>query len=217
MDGTDLAEVVLNQNITLECSKKSLDNIINVHQAHHHLGVVDCNRKVVGDVVTEGCHRTVVVGPAPLAEYIGKAEYIHDRPCLLGIAEEQVLARLLAPAVGVVQLCLDGGSYENGTGIVVPLQGVKQGIGETEVARHELLLVLWPVHPGKVEYEFTVLGVYVQLLWVGVEVVEVQVPVSLASQLSDEILPHEAVRAGYEYPHASGSPMPSARPGCTSG
>jgi len=193
MDGGDLAEIVLNQDITLECREESLDHIIDVHQAHDHLRVVDRDGKVPCDVVAEGGYRTVVVGPAPLAEDVGKAEYIHDRARLLGIAEEQVLTGLLAPSIRVVQLCLDGRGDEHRAGIVVPLQGGKQGVGEAEVALHEFLLLLGPIYSGKVENKFTVLGIRVQKLRIGVDVVEIQIFVSLASQFGDEVFPHEAV------------------------
>ena len=134
MDGGDPAEVVLNQDVPLESSKESLDHIVDVDQVHDHLRVVDRDGKVSCDVVAEGGHRAVVVGPAPLAEDVGKAEDINSRACILCISKEQVLTSLLAPAVGVVQLCLDGGGDEYGTGIFVPFQGRKQGIGEAEVA-----------------------------------------------------------------------------------
>jgi len=192
MDGGYLAILSYLQDITLECSQESLDHIIDVHQVHYHLGVVDRNGKVSCNVVTEGCHRTVVVGPAPLAENVGKAEYIHDRACLLGIGEEQILTRLLAPSIGVFHLCLDGGGDKYGTGVVVLLQGGEQGIGETEVALHELFLVLGAVHPGKVENKFTVLGIRVQQLGIGVDVVEVELIMAFASQLGDEVSPYEA-------------------------
>ena len=192
MDGGDPAEVVLGQDITLECREESLDHIVDVHQAHDHLRVIDRNGKVPCNVVAEGSNRTVVVGPAPLAKDVGKAEYIDRSTCILCISKEQVLTRFLAPAVGVVQLCLDGGGDEHRAGIVVLSQGGKQGIGEAEVALHEFLLILGPIYSGKVENKFTVLGIRVQKLRIGVDVVEIQIFVSLASQFSDEVLPYEA-------------------------
>ena len=158
MDGGDPAEVVLGQDITLECREESLDHIVDVDQIHHHLRVVDRNGKVPCDVVAEGGNSTVVIGPRPLAEDIGKAEYMDSSTCFLCICKEQVLTRLLAPAVGVVQLCLDGGGDEHRAGIVVLPQGGKQGIGEAEVALHEFLLLLGPIYSGKVEDEPAILG-----------------------------------------------------------
>ncbi|MPM79013.1 hypothetical protein SDC9_126029 [bioreactor metagenome] len=159
MDGGDPAEVVLNQDITLECREESLDHIVDVDQAHDHLRVVDRDGKVSCNVVAEGSHRAVVVGPRPLAKDVGKTEYIGGSTCLLCICKEQVLTRLLAPAVGVVQLCLDGGGDEHRAGIVVLPQGGKQGIGEAEVSLHEFLLLLRPIYSGKVEDEPAVLGI----------------------------------------------------------
>ncbi|MPM96801.1 hypothetical protein SDC9_143966 [bioreactor metagenome] len=192
MDGTDLAESIFLGYITLECSNECLDHIVYVHQVHDHLRVVDRDGKVSCNVVAEGGNSTVVVGPRPLAEDVGKAEYIHSSTCFLCICKEQVLTRLLAPSIRVVQLCLDGGGDEHRAGIVVLPQGGKQGIGEAEVALHEFLLILGPIYSGKVEDEPAVLGIFIQQLRFGVDVVEIQIFVSLASQFSDEVLPYEA-------------------------
>ena len=51
------------------------------------------------------------------------------------------------------------------------LQGVEQGGGETEVAFHKLVVVLWAVHSGKVEHEVALLAPCVKLFGSRVEVV----------------------------------------------
>jgi hypothetical protein len=91
MDSGNLAEALLPDYIAGERREKSLYDIIDVYQTHHHFGIVDCDGKVSCDVVTESRNRTVVVGPAPLAEYIGKAVDVYMSPCLISIGEEQVL------------------------------------------------------------------------------------------------------------------------------
>ena len=67
------------------------------------------------------------------------------------------------------------------------LQRVKQGGGETEVAFHKLVVVLWAVHSGKVEHEIALLAPLVKLFGGRVKVVledliycEVAVAASLA-------------------------------------
>jgi len=180
MNGTDLAESIFFDDITLECREESLDHIVDIHQVHDHIRVVDHNWKVSCDVVAEGGNRTVVVGPAPLAEDVGKAEHIYRCSCLLSISEKQVLARLLASSIEIVQLCLDGGGDEHRTGIVVPLQRGKQGVGEAEVPSHELIQFLGPVYTGQVVDKLAVHGVGVQQFRIGIDIVEIQIPVPYA-------------------------------------
>lgn len=217
MDRRDLAVFSHLQDITLECGKESLDHVIDVHQVHDRLRVVHRDGKVPGDVVAEGGDSTVVVGPAPLAEDVGKAEHMNRCTRLLGIAEKQVLPCLLALPIGIIQSSLDGGCYQHRAGVVVLPQRGKQGVGEAEVALHELIHILGPVHSGKMEDKFAVLGESIKEIWIGIDIVEIQVLISLASQFTDEVPTYKAIGSGYQYPHPSGSPRPSARPGCTAG
>ena len=66
---------------------------------------------------------------------------------------------------------MDGGADHHWAVVLVLLQGVEQGRGETKVALHKLLGVLRAVYSCKIKDEVAVLAPLVKLLGRGVDVV----------------------------------------------
>ena len=191
--------------------------VVDVQQLQLHRGVVDPDRKAVGQVVAEGGHRGVVVRTAPLPEEVREPVDQHPRPGCGGVHEEQVLARLLAPPVLAVSEAareggLDRGGQHHGAGVPVLPECVEEGGREAEVALHELPAVLRAVHAREVEHEAAVAAPLIQLLGSRVKVVfiygvYVQVPVvprlavADVAQLTYKIAPYEAFRPRNQYVH----------------
>ena len=106
--------------------------VVDVEQLQLHRRVVDLDGEAVCDIVAECGHCGVVVRTAPLAEDVWEAVDEHPRAGLGGVAEEELLARLLAPAVLAVsetagEGCLYGGREHHGTGVPVLFEGVEKG------------------------------------------------------------------------------------------
>ena len=191
--------------------------VVDVQQLQLHRGVVDLDRKAVGQVVAEGGYRTVVVRTAPLAEEVREPVDQHPRSGCGGVHEEQVLARLLAPPVLAVSEAareggLDRGGQHHGAGVAVLSECVEEGGREAVVALHEFHVVLRAVHAREVEHEVAVAAPCIQLLRGRVEVVfiyfadfEITVAPSLALpdivELRAEVPADESPCAGDKYFH----------------
>ena len=76
--------------------------VVDVQHLKLHRRVADGYRQPVRDVVAERRYRAVVVRPAPLAVQVREAVHQHLHPVLLAVAQEEVLASLLAAAVFAV-------------------------------------------------------------------------------------------------------------------
>ena len=191
--------------------------VVYVQQFQLHIGVVDPDRQVVGQVVAEGSHRGVVVRTAPLAEEVREPVDQHPGARCGGVHEEQVLARLLAPPVLAVSEAarergLDRGGQHHGAGVAVLSECVEEGGREAAVALHELHVVLRAVHAREVEHEVAVAAPCIQLLRGRVEVVfiyfadfEITVAPGLALpdivELRAEVPADESPCAGDKYFH----------------
>lgn len=145
-----------------------VDEVVDIEQLQLRGGVVDGVGAAVGDGVAEGRHRGVVARAAPLAVEVGEAVDEHRRPGALGIVAEQALPRQLGLPVdraleAARQARLRGAGQHDGACVAVALQGVQQRGGETEVALHELRLVLGAVDAGQVEDEVGAGAVLLQL------------------------------------------------------
>lgn len=166
-DGFDALElaVVL---AALQGENHLVDQVVDVEQFELDGGVVDPDGQPVGDVVAEGGHGGVVVGPAPLAEEVRETVDQNSGAGLAGIVEEELLAGLLALAVGVAGVAadeggLDGAAEHNRAGVAVLLQGVEQDGGEAEVALAEIVGILGAVDAGEVEDEVGLAAVAVEV------------------------------------------------------
>lgn len=153
-----------------------VDEVVDIEELQFHRGVVDGVGAAVGDGVAEGGHGGVVPRAAPLAVEVGKAVDEHRGAGPLGIVAEQALPRELRLAVdrsleAARQARLRGAGEHDGALVAVALQGVQQRGGETEVALHELGLVLGAVDAGQVEDEVGAGAEVLQLLGHGVDVV----------------------------------------------
>ena len=191
--------------------------VVDVQQLQLHRGVVDPDRKAVGQVVAEGGHRRVVVRTAPLPEEVREPVDQHPRPGCGRVHEEQVLARLLAPPVLAVSEAareggLDRGGQHHGAGVPVLFECVEEGGREAVVALHEFPVVLRAVHAREVEHEVAVAAPCIQLLRSRVEVVfiyfadfEITVAPGLALpdvvELRAEVPADESPCAGDKYFH----------------
>ena len=198
-----------------------LHQVVDVEQLQLGVGVVDLDGQVVGDVITERGHHAVVVGAAPFAEQVGEPVQQHGSTGLLAVSEEKLLSRQLGAAVvgfpvPADKRGLDGAGQQNGALVPRLFQGIQERGGKAEVSFHELLVVLGPVHPGKMEHKIrpgTVPGkqrrVYVQV--VGVDLVDVQIgagavfPLGDVFQVGHQVLSHKALGAGDEDVHGVSS------------
>ena len=130
----DRVQAVVPAPVLLACEGGGhlVHEVVDVEQLQLHRRVVDLYREAVGDVVAESGHCGVVVRTAPLAEEVREAVDQHPRAGLSGILEEELLARLLAPAVLAVPEAagegrLYGGREHHGTGVAVLFEGVEEG------------------------------------------------------------------------------------------
>ena len=138
-----------------------IHQVVDIKQLHLHVAVVDLYGQVMGDVMAEGGYGTVVIGAAPLAEQIRETIDQHLGPGLLSIPEKQLLPRPLAPSILRVtettgQGGLNGATQHDGTGIAFFAQRINQETCETEVTRHELLLILRAIDSRQIENEVAI-------------------------------------------------------------
>lgn len=192
MDGGDDAEAIFLNDLPLQGVGEFTEHIIDIDKSQNCIGVIDLDGKIPGYIVAEGCHGTIVVGPGPFAEDIGKAVEEKRKTVFLCISYEQLLPRLLAPAIGVVQLCLDRGGDEDGGLVVMFLELPQNNSGEVTVALKELSLVLGPVDTGQVEDEVTLLGIAVKEFFVGIHIIEEELVYVPALQFCREVPSDEA-------------------------
>ena len=192
MDGGDDAEAIFLNDLPLQGVGEFTEHIIDIDKSQNCIGVIDLDGKIPGYIVAEGCHGTIVVGPGPFAEDIGKAVEEEIDTILFCIPDEQLLPRLLAPAIGVVQLCLDRGGDEDGGLVVMFLELTKEQSSEVPVALKELSLVLGPVDTGQVEDEVTLLGIAVKELFVGIHIVKEELVFIPTLQFCREVPSDEA-------------------------
>lgn len=54
--------------------------VVNIEQLQFHTRVIDGDRQVIGDVVTESGYRTIIIRSAPLAEKVREAIYQYTGP-----------------------------------------------------------------------------------------------------------------------------------------
>ena len=192
--------------------------VVDIEEFHLDAAVVDLDGLVVGDVVAEGGDGAVVVGAAPLAEEVGEAIDQNAGTGLLPIGKHQVFAGFLALAIfagaeAAGQSGLDGAADHHGAVVLILLQRIEQGGGETEVAGHELFGVLRTVDAGQVEDEVAVPAPCVQLFGRGFDVIFIDgldglwevIPLGLAItdvlELGAEVAADKAAGAGDEDIH----------------
>ena len=155
--------------------KHSFDQVVNIQQFQLGAAVVDGEGFIIGNRPAEGADSAVVLGAAMTHQV---HETVDGNLCsgLLSILEEQLLPRLLAPAVLAVaeatsQRRLNGGGQHDGCLVVVLFQAVQQVGSKAEVALHEILRVFRTIHPRQIEHEVCLPAVFVQLLSGGIQVI----------------------------------------------
>ena len=187
-----------------------IHKIIYIHQLHLRAAVIYLNRQIVGDVVAEGCHGTVIIRPAPFSEKIREAIHKYLRPGLFRIIEEEFLPCLLALAIFPIGITphksgLDRAGKHHRAFIAVLLESIKQGGSKAEIALHKLLGILRAVHPGKIEDKVTIRAKSIQLLRRRVHIIFIhcdiliqRIPPRLAfsyiAQLGDQVTSYEPLR-----------------------
>lgn len=208
-----------------------VDQVVDVEQLELHGGVAHGVGAAVGDSVAEGGHGGVVARAAPLAVEVGEAVDEHRRTRALGVPAEQALPRELRLAVGRAleaagQARLRGAGEHDGALVSVALERLEQRGGETEVALHELGLVLGAVDAGQVEHEVGAGAVLVELLGRRVDVVlhdlereqglvfgAAVLAVPYVLEGAAEVPAHEALGAGDEGAHPTAPPRARGPPG----
>ena len=153
-----------------------LDKVVDVEQFEFYTWVVDRDGEVIGDVVAECGYGTIIIRSAPFAVEVGEAIDQDFGSRLLSILQKQVLTCLLAATVlAITETASQGGllgaGEHHGASVLMGLQCVKQGGGETEVALHELVIVLGAIDASEIEHEVALLAPCIELLGGRVEVV----------------------------------------------
>ena len=191
--------------------------VVDVEQFHVHIRVVHLDGQVVGDIVAEGRHGTVVVRTAPLAEKIRETVNQNASAGLAAVIKEQFLPRFFAASVLAVaktasQRSLNAAAEHYRALVAVLLKSVEQSARETEVPGHELAVVLGAVHSGEVEHEIGLGTVFVQLLRSRIDIVCVDLAhheprmgtvLAVADTLegSHQVTPHKALGTSNEDIH----------------
>ena len=203
--------------LALECADHLLHKVVDVKDLQFHTWVIDCNRKVIGDIVAEGGDCAVVVRAAPFAVEIWETVNQNLYPILLSILQEKVLPCFLASSVLTVAetACERGlsaaGEHHRGL-VAVLLEGVKKGAGKTKVAFHKLLRIFRTIDSCKIEHEIALGAPLLELFRSAVKVVledliycEISVALGLAApdviELGAKVLPYETLGSGYKYLH----------------
>ena len=139
-----------------EGSKHFIYQIINVKDFHLYTAVVNLNWEIIGNIVTEGSNGTIIIRTTPLTEKVWEAVDEHFGPYFPSVLEKEVFTSFLATTIFRIAKTTSEGSLgrareHHGTAVFMCLQCVKQDAGKTEIALHELFLILWTVDTGKVE------------------------------------------------------------------
>ena len=152
-----------------------LHQIVDIEKFKLGIAVVDPDGQIVGGVMAKGRHGAVIVGAAPLAEEVGETIDKHFGTRLGGIAEKQLLPRLLAAAVVAVVSAdkrrLDRRGQHHGTSVMMPFERCEQLQREAEVARHKLGGMLRAVDTCQMKDEICFLAILVQLFLRRIEIV----------------------------------------------
>lgn len=233
----DALEALVSATVLLaeQRAQHLVDQVVDVEELQLHRGVVDGVGTSVRDGVAEGGHGGVVARATPLAVEVGEAVDEHRGARALRVLAEQALTRELRLAVdrsleAARQARLRGAGEHDGAFVTVALEHFEQRRGETEVALHELRLVLGAVDARQVEDEVGAGAVVLQLPGGRVDVVLHDLEgkkacVLLASvlavpyvlQRAAEVPPDEAPGAGDEDAHSTAPPrargprVPAAR------
>ena len=85
--------------LSLQAADHLVHQVVDVQQFQLHRRIIDRVREVIGNGVAEGSHGRIIVRPAPFSEEVREAVHQHLCAGLLPVPKEQVLPRLLAPAV----------------------------------------------------------------------------------------------------------------------
>ena len=225
------AVVIAAVGAALQRVEHFLDQIVNVQKLQLGGAVVYRDGQVVRHVIAERRHGAVVIGAAPFAEQIREAVDIHRRAGLLGIIEEQFLARQLAFAViaariAAKQSCLYRTRKHDRAGVAVRFERVQQGGSKAKVALHELVVVLRAVDARQVEHKVGFCTKTVQLCGRRVKVVRKHFlnrqrregaifAVADVLQIFAEVAAHKAFCPCYKDFHAFFSASISFRAFCT--
>ena len=215
VDALELAVVLT----ALQGKQHLVDEVVDVEQFEFDGRVIHLDRQAVGDVVAECRHCRVVVRPAPLAEEIREAVDEHLCACFFRIAEEKLLACLLALPVGMTgvtayQSGLYRAAQHHRATVAMAAERVEKRRGEAEVALAEVVGVLGAVDAGQVEHEAGLRAPALEFLRRRVEIVleniiylhreAAQLAVADVTQTRAQVASNEALRSRYKYLHPSG-------------
>ena len=192
-------------------------HVVDVHQLHFPVRVVDGDVKPAREVVAEGGDHGVVVGLRSLAEDPGQAVDADRRTGLFVELQHRVLGGLLAPSVRVVEFGLGRGGKDEGRGAAQFREARQHLLGQAGIAGHELALVLGPVDPGQVIDEVGFGQAGLEDRRIGIHVEQDQPHIVAALQCSDQVLADKTGRAGdqngFHFPrHSASSFRTSSRP-----
>ncbi|MDT4843826.1 hypothetical protein FQZ97_777640 [compost metagenome] len=184
---------------------ETLDDIVHIHQRDRRGRVVDLDRQVARDVVAEGGHGRVVVGPAPLAEHVGQTEDVHRNAVAGGSRLQRFFRAALAVAVRIVPASLRGRRVDDrhllASCFCDVADGAAEALRELRVAGGEFLRVLWAVDASEVEHEVHAFQQRWQLLPAVVAGEANHLHVLALGQVQLQVLAHEATGAGNQHLH----------------
>ena len=191
--------------------------VVNVDQLQLRRRIVDRNRQVVSDVVTERRHGGIVIRTTPLAEHIGKTVDQCLRAGLGGVGAQPIFAGQLCLAVFAARIAPDerglrGAGQHHRAAVARTLQGGKQHFQGAGVAGKVFLRRFRAVHACQMEHKISGSRISGKLLRRAVGVifedfpdVQLRVGAVLAvadvSERCDEVFPHKAVGTGNENVH----------------
>ena len=152
--------------VALQCLYHFVYKVIDVEKFHLYRTVIDLDRKVVGYVVAECGDCGVVVRPAPFSEKVRETVYEYLCSCLLSVIEHQFLSGFLALSVfacaeAACKSRLNGAGDHHRAVVAILLESIKKDRCKTEVALHEVFLILRTVHSRKVEDEVAITAIAV--------------------------------------------------------
>ena len=167
--------------------KQFIHNIIHIYQVHHYIRIVHLNGQIMGYIMAECSHRTVIVGATPLTKYIRKTIDQHFCASFFTIIKHQLFSCPLRLTVRIILSSLRGRREHHRARIAVFFQCIKQCGGKAKIPLHEFRRFFRTVHACKVEHKIRLTTINVQLRGVTVHVI----------LKHSQLLPFHSIIAGF--------------------
>ena len=135
---------------------KLVYDIVNINQPQPFFRHVNPDGKPPCYVMAEcGDHR-IIIRLRPFPEHIRQPVNIYRYACLMAIRKQQILARLLAPSILIIQVRLCRRGIHHRAFVMLPFQFFQYVPQEMHVAFRKFFRFPGTVHPGKEKSKPTV-------------------------------------------------------------